>query len=61
VDYAEGRADAEAEHGATKDAGAPMITETSKLDGPRSRELLFHGISQDYLIKKRPSISPAKR
>jgi hypothetical protein len=54
VDYAEGRADAEAEHGATNDAGEPMITETSKLDSPHSRELLFHGISQDYLIKEAP-------
>ena len=45
---------AEAEHGATKHAGAPMITETSKLDSPRSSELLFHGISQDYLIKEAP-------
>ena len=52
--YAEGRADAEAEHGTTKDAGAPMITETSKLDSSRSRERLFHGISQDYLIKEAP-------
>ena len=31
-----------------------MITETSKLDSPRSRELLFHGLSQDYLIKEAP-------
>ena len=31
-----------------------MITERSKLDSPRSRELLFHGISQDYLIKEAP-------
>ena len=29
-----------------------MITERSKLDNLRSRELLFHGISQDYLIKE---------
>ena len=48
MDYAEGRADAEPEHGATKDAGAPMITATSKLDSPRNRELSFHGISHDY-------------
>jgi len=54
VGYAEGRADAEAEHGTAKDAGAPMITETSKLDSSRSRERLFHGISQDYLIKEAP-------
>jgi len=29
--------------GRTKHAGAPMITETSKLDSPRSREPLFTG------------------
>jgi len=54
ADYAEGRADAEAEQGATKHAGAPMITETSKLDSPRSREPLFHRISQDYLTREAP-------
>ena len=41
-------------HGATKHAGAPMITETSKLDSPRSREPLFHRISQDYLTREAP-------
>jgi hypothetical protein len=54
VDYAEGRADAEAEHGATKHGGAPMITERSKLDNLPSRELLFYRISQNYLIKEAP-------
>jgi hypothetical protein len=34
-----------------------MITERSKLDGLRSRELLFHGISHDYLIKEAPQHS----
>jgi hypothetical protein len=31
-----------------------MTTERSKLDKVRSRELLFHGISQDYLTKEAP-------
>ncbi len=31
-----------------------MITERSKLDSLRSRELLFHGISQDYLTREAP-------
>jgi hypothetical protein len=31
-----------------------MTTERSKLDKGRSRELLFHGISQDYLTKEAP-------
>ena len=31
-----------------------MITEKSKLDEVRSREPLFHGISQDYLTKEAP-------
>ena len=31
-----------------------MSTETSKIHSPSSRELLFHGISQDYLIKEAP-------
>jgi hypothetical protein len=31
-----------------------MITERSKLDNVRSREPLFHEISQDYLTKEAP-------
>jgi hypothetical protein len=31
-----------------------MITEDQKLDKVRSREPLFHGISQDYLTKEAP-------
>jgi hypothetical protein len=31
-----------------------MITEKSKLDNVRSREPLFHGISQDYFTKEAP-------
>jgi hypothetical protein len=31
-----------------------MITERSKLDNIRSREPLFHRISQDYLTKEAP-------
>ena len=31
-----------------------MITEGSKLDKVRSRERLFHRISQDYLTKEAP-------
>lgn len=31
-----------------------MITERSKLDNLRSREPLFHGISQDYFTKEAP-------
>ena len=31
-----------------------MITERSKLDNVGSREVLFHGISQDYLTKEAP-------
>ena len=34
-----------------------MITERSKLDKVGSREPLFHGISQDYLIKEAPQHS----
>ncbi len=54
MDYAEGRAGAEAEHGATKHGDALMTTERSELDNVRSRKPLFHGISQDYLIKEAP-------
>ena len=45
---------AEAEHGATKHGVRQMITEDQKLDKVRSREPLFHGISQDYLTKEAP-------
>jgi hypothetical protein len=31
-----------------------MITRGSKFDNVRSREPLFHGISQDYLTKEAP-------
>jgi hypothetical protein len=31
-----------------------MITERSKVDSFRSRETLFHGISQDYFTKEAP-------
>jgi len=31
-----------------------MITETAKLDHVRSREPLFHRISQDYLTREAP-------
>ena len=50
----ESGAGAEAEHGATKHGVRQMITERSKLDKVRSREPLFHGISQDYLTKEAP-------
>ena len=52
--YAKGGAGAEAEHGVTKHGVRQMITERSNLDNPRSRELLFHQISQDYLTKEAP-------
>ena len=31
-----------------------MITERSKVDNLRSREALFHGISQDYFTREAP-------
>jgi hypothetical protein len=34
-----------------------MITERSKLESLRSRASLFHGISQNYLIKEAPQHS----
>jgi hypothetical protein len=57
VGYAKGGAGAEAEHGPTKHGVRQMITERSKFDSLRSRESLFQGISQNYLIKEAPQHS----